>query len=361
MAWHVVSFLVLLLFVYVFYCLTLRSKWAVPDDHEGTLFARADDGWRLAIHHVTPEKKDPKKHPVILCHGLGANRTNLHMPGDRSLARYLAARGYDCYVLELRGAGHSMDRTWFSRKAWDFGFNDFVDRDLPATIAHVREVTGSKKIHWVGHSMGGMVAYAYPQRHDAGDVASFCAIASPASFQHLAKLQALLRLQPLMKPFPTLHADWAVLLFLPLIGRWLPKAIEDNYYPPNMPLDMLRAAATTLVSPTSTKLLGDFASFVETGYFRGPTGHDYVENLHLVDRPFFLPGRQRRQDGLTRVGRVRLQASRVEGQKSTAFLAWTMATRRTTATGISFSEPPHRTRSSRPLPNGSMRTTDKKP
>src|SRR4051812_9240061 len=66
-----------------------------------------EDGHRLALHHYPPKQPRPGDFPVVLCHGLGANRFNLDFDSRYSLARYLQGRGYDVFVLELRGSGLS--------------------------------------------------------------------------------------------------------------------------------------------------------------------------------------------------------------------------------------------------------------
>src|SRR5205085_2371515 len=37
---------------------------------------------------------------------------------------------------------------------------DYVYHDAPAALHTVLRETGARQVHWVGHSMGGMIAYA---------------------------------------------------------------------------------------------------------------------------------------------------------------------------------------------------------
>ena len=75
-----------------------------PERHSAT----TDDGWTLALYRYPPighwRENQP---PVFLCHGLGANRFNLDAPGKLSLAKWLSEKGFDAWVVELRGAGKS--------------------------------------------------------------------------------------------------------------------------------------------------------------------------------------------------------------------------------------------------------------
>jgi alpha-beta hydrolase superfamily lysophospholipase len=70
-----------------------------------TLFALTDDGWRIALHRHRGDGK--RCHPVVCCHGLAANRVGFDVTPEHSLAHHLAARGYDVFVVELRGHGDS--------------------------------------------------------------------------------------------------------------------------------------------------------------------------------------------------------------------------------------------------------------
>ena len=284
----ILLFLVLLDVAFDIVSYVARAAYRVDDVHDETHYVACADGWRIAIHRVRPSRPDPGKLPVILCHGLGANRFNLNFPGRYSLARYLADRGYDAYVLELRGAGYSMRKRLFDPVRWDYGFADFVERDLPAAIDHVRSVTGKPRVHWVGHSMGGMVAYAFAQRPGAETLASVCAVGSPGHFGNLAKMRGAARFKFLLAPVPVVRVDWIFGAFIPMVGHWNPKFIRDNYNPENMAVRTARVAGANLVSPVSRRLLLDFAHYVETGRFKGADGTDYAAGFGRITRPIFL-------------------------------------------------------------------------
>ena len=284
----IVLILVVLDVVFDIVSYVARAAYRLDDEHDETHFVACADGWRIALHRVKPSRPDPDKLPVILCHGLGANRFNLNFPGRHSLARYLADRGYDAYVLELRGAGLSTRKRFFDPVRWDFGFLDFVEFDLPAAIDHVLKVTGKPRVHWVGHSMGGMVAYAFAQRPAAEKLASLCAVGSPGHFRNLSQMRGAARLKCLLAPFPVVRVDWIFGAFIPLVGHWNPKFITDNYNPENMAVRTAREAGANLVSPVSRKLLLDFAHYVETGRFEGADGTDFAAGLDRVARPVFL-------------------------------------------------------------------------
>jgi pimeloyl-ACP methyl ester carboxylesterase len=96
---------------------------------------------------------------VLLVHGLGSNRHDLDYPDEKySLAWFLHAAGFDTWVIELRGAGHSNNR--IKKQLLGFHFDDYVFHDLPAAFKRIEDETGCPDVHWAGHSMGGMLAYA---------------------------------------------------------------------------------------------------------------------------------------------------------------------------------------------------------
>jgi pimeloyl-ACP methyl ester carboxylesterase len=119
---------------------------------------RTDDGWSLALHRFKP-KDITRRHPVLMVHGLGANRLHFDLDERYSLARAAMRRGFDVYVLELRGAGLSEPPDGASRMQFQWGFGDYAQRDLPTAISAVLERTGATALHGVGHSMGGLLFY----------------------------------------------------------------------------------------------------------------------------------------------------------------------------------------------------------
>lgn len=93
--------------------------------------------------------------PIVLCHGLAA-------AGEQLLADagYFAGRGYRVLVPDLRGHGRSgkpvpLDRTTLS-----------IAR-LAADQIEMLEHAGVGPVHWVGNSLGGIVALWLLREHEA--------------------------------------------------------------------------------------------------------------------------------------------------------------------------------------------------
>lgn len=121
------------------------------------------DGWRLHISHVfdpTAEAADTPRpqHPVLLVPGLASSGEHtFDLLPDYSLVNALVARGYDVWVADLRGNGHSQKPCLFDRSTW-WTVDDHLQHDVPAVLQYVLQATGARQLHWIGHSMGGMLA-----------------------------------------------------------------------------------------------------------------------------------------------------------------------------------------------------------
>jgi pimeloyl-ACP methyl ester carboxylesterase len=140
-------------------------------------YATTSDGWELAIKRYKPRGR-VADYPVVLCHGLMANRYSVDFGESKSerekysLAYYLYRGGrgglkFDVWVPELRGRNGSrtFDPDEHPEK-YNWCVDDYIDKDVPAIINKVQEVyceeRGEKtSIFWIGKSMGGMIAYAY--------------------------------------------------------------------------------------------------------------------------------------------------------------------------------------------------------
>ncbi|MFW5740676.1 MAG: alpha/beta hydrolase, partial [Myxococcota bacterium] len=92
---------------------------------------------------------------VLLIHGYGQNRRAWHLP-LRSPANALARMGYDVFMMDLRGHGRSRD----------FGappatqIDQHVLEDVPTAVREVESAVGQRGCFLVGHSLGGLLAYA---------------------------------------------------------------------------------------------------------------------------------------------------------------------------------------------------------
>jgi len=137
--------------------------------------------------------------PVLLIHGFGQNRYAWHLP-SRSLANHLAQKGFDVFNLDLRGHGRS--RHFGGKRCTSV--SDYFLEDLPAALDEVLSLSGHRPAFIVGHSLGGLVAYAGAPRL-AGAVAGIASVGSPYHFTRGSlSLQAV---SAFMRGFALLHGS----------------------------------------------------------------------------------------------------------------------------------------------------------
>ncbi len=139
-----------------------ETPWPEPVERVSVV---TSDGWHLDLRHIAPLPGAAQRaRPVVLMHGVVTNGRNCDLDETHSLARFLAARGFDVWVPSLRGTGASEHRSLFGPAAKEVDFDAYVEGDVPAILAAVRRATGSAQVDWVGHSMGGMLLYAHLAR-----------------------------------------------------------------------------------------------------------------------------------------------------------------------------------------------------
>lgn len=275
----------------ILYSLSLRFRSDRKADE--IHFAKTTDGWPIALHRYLPRGKKRNLLPVVFAHGLGANRFNFDLDDRHSLAVFLADRGYDVFLLEVRGVGWSRKPGWFASGRWDICFDDFVSKDIPTAIDWICDRTGKKQVHWIGHSMGAMLSYALAQFDTAEKVHSVCAIAGPGDWRSLQKsMSHLLRFASIIRNLSVVHNRFFCRLYTPLMPSIkkdvLRKAIFERE---NMKIRTVQMAAVNLVSDNPVKLLLQFAGWIRFNEFSSLSGYSYRNNLNKVRLPIcFLSG-----------------------------------------------------------------------
>ncbi|XP_009357248.2 uncharacterized protein LOC103947980 [Pyrus x bretschneideri] len=68
--------------------------------------------WKLALWRYHPCPKAPqRKHPLLLLSGVGTNAIGYDLSPESSFARYMSRQGFETWVLEVRGAGLSVQES----------------------------------------------------------------------------------------------------------------------------------------------------------------------------------------------------------------------------------------------------------
>jgi len=197
-------------------------------------YVTTPDQWKLRVCRYRQERNHGE--PVLLVHGLNANQNNFTAPADAGLADYLSERGYDCWTVDLRGTRSS--RPPFAQGRDSVTVEDFVWYDLPTVIAHIQKATGRAKIHYVGHSLGGLLLYAYVQAHGADKIASGTTLGAPTRFSDVVPAVPKFLVQAALR-FPRLAGEGlrAMVPFAKLAGKGISAfPINPNNLAPGMGL-----------------------------------------------------------------------------------------------------------------------------
>lgn len=273
----------------VFVVLTFWGRRMLTDRRspDEIRFLQAADGWDLALWHIKPKTLKAKKIPVLLQHGLGFNQRNFDLEDGLSVAHYLAAQGYDCWLPALRGCGPSKYRRWGYPNRWNIRFEDFVEKDLPAFLDEIGKRTGAKQVHYIGHSMGGMIGYALAEGEQAKRLKSLTSIAGPCFFNHMTQFKAMARFKALIKPFPAVQQTVIMRYVAPLTYLWPGIIGKMIFYPANVHGSTTARAAINGIEDNPATLLLQFARWVETGCFGAGHSEPWQEHLHKIKTPIY--------------------------------------------------------------------------
>jgi alpha-beta hydrolase superfamily lysophospholipase len=223
MTWFAVGVGTIVLLALASYVSFLAARYFfVPRFPDEIQFGTTSDGWRIAVLRYRPDKPSPHP-PALLVHGIAANRYNLDLTDETSLAKHLQGRGFDVFVVELRGRGFSLRPKLFSGLRYDWSFDDYAERDLPCAADIVMRATGATALHLVGFSTGALAAYAWlSDPHRSVEVASLVSIGGAASFKRLGKVLS----GRLIRSFRFLRHRWILRVLAPISGYWHPSPLH---------------------------------------------------------------------------------------------------------------------------------------
>jgi len=165
----------------------LASAWALRNPREPLAprprpqlteprWVRAEDGWECPLRRLPPRLGAPGE-PVILAGGLGQTLHTFDPEPDESLAARLHEAGFDVWWLGHRGSSGARP----PEHPGPCDLDAIVDQDLPAVIERVKAVTGASRVLWVGHGLGGQLAYAH-LASGGDDIAGLVALGAPLLF-----------------------------------------------------------------------------------------------------------------------------------------------------------------------------------
>lgn len=226
------------------------------------LRVRTGDDLTLCVERLAPPERSHGA--VILCHGLSANGLAFDLPG-RSLARYLTQQGFECFIPDLRGARHSS----LPDKGWNL--DDYLEQDLPAIIQLVREQALSKRIHWVGHSMGGLLMLMYGSEHPETPIERVVTLGTAIDYRVGESIyQRWRHLLPFVRPVVDRIPFGGLAQVSASVARYVQLPTERiNFHRPNVEPEVITALLQGGFGPVPTALLADLnTTFSEGGFAR---------------------------------------------------------------------------------------------
>ena len=288
----------------------VHYRYATCTQHDEVHYAKTEDGVLLAMYYYRPEKPDKAKLPVICCHGFTENHRIYDIPG-RSLCRSLAERGFEVWSIDLRGSPGSVRTASGAPFDWSYDLDDHILLDIPAVLDEACRRSGRKKVHWIGHSMGGMVLYGNLARGaDADRIARGVTMSSPGAFSaNLGAIRRLAAVEPYLKSLPRLNVIALYTLWWPLawIGLLRPSMMGNRR---NLTGAAYMQTIVNAYADAGMRLAGHFAHCLRVGRFvsRRADAFDYEQNLGEIKTPILALGGE--ADSLLPPGHVR----RVFGQ-----------------------------------------------
>jgi len=275
---------------------------------------KTEDGWTLCITRINGNPDKKPRLPVVLCHGFGHNGFVWRANGYRSFSQFLARKGYDVWVPNLRGSGASSKagvgvvRTMIKAPfAWldqiphiatDFNkinwtVDDYINLDIPATLKLIKKETGATSVNWVGHSMGGMIALVYMQEAGKakGDINSIIALAAPLIIAR--PLNDLLKMletnKNMFKIFNLLvNQEGPAMLHAAAGGNLQNKQDNLFYNTQNMSQFAIMEMLFYVIEDISPGCIDQFTAMVIAGKFKSADGKiDYSARTGQIEIPVY--------------------------------------------------------------------------
>ncbi|TDP73868.1 alpha/beta fold hydrolase [Bradymonas sediminis] len=238
---------------------------------------RTEDGLILALRRVRPfgyvdAVAGVARPAVMLLHGLAANHRGFHFRG-RSLAEWLTRRGFDVWLPELRGHGDSQ----FHGVGWRY--SDYLRYDLPAIIATIQQHASSEKIHWIGHSMGGMLLMSYGILNPSAPIGQAIALGSALEFEDPRRgMSQLLKIRPAFDRLGIIPFRSIMRGFAPAVGRAVRVGAPFQVWPTNIEGQAHRELYANCFEDIPASLLVSLSGLLEPGGIKLDDGYCLLEN-----------------------------------------------------------------------------------
>lgn len=246
-------------------------------------YVRTKDLWEIRLCRF--RNNSEKSIPILFVHGFGSNQNNFLLPLEYSIVHYLKNHNFDCWTMDLRGCKSS--KPPFGRTHRDASINDVLIYDLSAIIDFILKMTDNKKLFWIGHSLGGMLLYAYLLYQGRDKIAGGITLGAPIGFVN-TEIYVPSILVKLQKLFP----DTIFLLFRMLIPVLKFFKIGNNVFPinpRNLNPNMTAWDLCKMVEPPSPRMVDEMMLWVNEKKWTMLNGQLKVfEHISELDVPLLL-------------------------------------------------------------------------
>ncbi len=117
-----------------------------------------------------------KKHlvPLVLVPPLGVTSDTFDLMPNRSLARYMAARGFKTYLIDWGKP---------EKRHAHLGIKDYADDMMSEALAKVREHSGQEQVSLMGWCLGGLLSIIHAGLEGDPRILNIVTVASPINFR----------------------------------------------------------------------------------------------------------------------------------------------------------------------------------
>ena len=250
---------IIIILIFSISCSNLYRSEILPDKD---FYTKTTDGRKIHIAYFEPRTQVHKKIPVVLCHGLGVSGKFWYLNKQTSLSLFLAERGFKVFVPDMRETGLSISDL---KNRYNFTFDDY-SKDVSAIIEFVKNETGQDKVHWVGHSMGGIVIYLFVTKYSDEPIETFTAVSSPYSMENQLGFTKLVKkyhkeISDFLNRFDYIPLEHPAAFFSPFAGVITLKFFEKHIWNyENVEEITKKLAASNIVANMNTNVAKKFVN-----------------------------------------------------------------------------------------------------
>ena len=252
------------------------------------LTAATADGWNIDLHRYRPPAGVGRRpHPVVLGHGFAGSQLIWDLTPETSLARHLAASGYDTYTVDLRGRGASWPDGRPDRSL-QWSFDDFVFHDLPTAVAAACVRSGAEQAFWVGLEMSGLAVYAAALSGTADRVRGAVTLGSPVLTPPTAHVPGV-NSAPLMRLGGRVLFTAGSRLAGPILAMTGSNQLESSFRARNADPVAVARYLTRGIPDESVVLADQFKDWLDHGVMRNLDGTTtWSDQLHDITMPVLV-------------------------------------------------------------------------